>query len=264
MAIEKTAADDDGNIDRPIVVRTIGAADLKDALVKGFDDFKAMPTFALFLVIIYPIIGLVLFRVVFGHDLLPLAFPLIAGFTLLGPLAAIGLYQMSRLREQGLGVSLEALKLHRHASIGAIVTLGIVLLAIFFAWLVTAQAIYHLIFGNAVPASIAEFARQVFTTSAGWTLIFVGCGVGFVFATVVLTISVMSFPMLLDKNVDAATAVRTSVRAVLANPMTMAMWGLVVAGGLVIGSLPFLIGLAIVLPVLGHSTWHLYRKVVEC
>lgn len=264
MAIEKTAADDDGNIDRPIVVRTIGVADLKDALVKGFDDFKAMPTFALFLVIIYPIIGLVLFRVVFGHDLLPLAFPLIAGFTLLGPLAAIGLYQMSRLREQGLGVSLEALKLHRHASIGAIVTLGIVLLAIFFAWLVTAQAIYHLIFGNAVPASIAEFARQVFTTSAGWTLIFVGCGVGFVFATVVLTISVMSFPMLLDKNVDAATAVRTSVRAVLANPMTMAMWGLVVAGGLVIGSLPFLIGLAIVLPVLGHSTWHLYRKVVEC
>ena len=264
MAIEKTAADDDGNIDRPIVVRTIGAADLKDALVKGFDDFKAMPTFALFLVIIYPIIGLVLFRVVFGHDLLPLAFPLIAGFTLLGPLAAIGLYQMSRLREQGLGVSLEALKLHRHASIGAIVTLGIVLLAIFFAWLVTAQAIYHLIFGNAVPASIAEFARQVFTTSAGWTLIFVGCGVGFVFATVVLTISVMSFPMLLDKNVDAATAVRTSVRAVLANPMTMAMWGLVVAGGLVIGALPFLIGLAIVLPVLGHSTWHLYRKVVEC
>ena len=143
-------------------------------------------------------------------------------------------------------------------------TLGIVLLAIFFAWLVTAQAIYYLIFGNAVPASIAEFARQVFTTSAGWTLIFVGCGVGFVFATVVLTISVMSFPMLLDKNVDAATAVRTSVRAVLANPMTMAMWGLVVAGGLVIGSLPFLIGLAIVLPVLGHSTWHLYRKVVEC
>ena len=264
MAIEKTAADDDGNIDRPIVVRTIGAADLKDALVKGFDDFKAMPTFALFLVIIYPIIGLVLFRVVFGHDLLPLAFPLIAGFTLLGPLAAIGLYQMSRLREQGLGISLEALKLHRHASIGAIVTLGIVLLAIFFAWLVTAQAIYHLIFGNAVPASIAEFARQVFTTSAGWTLIFVGCGVGFVFATVVLTISVMSFPMLLDKNVDAATAVRTSVRAVLANPMTMAMWGLVVAGGLVIGTLPFLIGLAIVLPVLGHATWHLYRKVVEC
>ena len=264
MAIEKPAANADANIDRPIVIRTIGAADLRDALAKGFDDFKAMPTFALFLVVIYPIVGLILFRVVFEHDLLPLAFPLIAGFTLLGPLAAVGLYQMSRLREQGLGVSLEALKLHRHPSFGAIVALGIVLTAIFFTWLVTAQAIYHLIFGSAVPASIAEFARLVFTTSAGWTLIFVGCGVGFVFAAVVLTISVVSFPMLLDRNVGAVTAVRTSVRAVFANPKTMAMWGLVVAGGLVIGTLPFFVGLAIVLPVLGHSTWHLYRKVVEC
>ncbi len=264
MAIEKPAANADANIDRPIVIRTIGAADLRDALAKGFDDFKAMPTFALFLVVIYPVIGLILFRVVFESDLLPLAVPLIAGFTLIGPIAAVGLYQLSRLREQGLGISWEAMQLHRHPSFGAIVTLGIVLTAIFFTWLVTAQAIYHLIFGSAVPASIADFARQVFTTPAGWTLIFVGCGIGFVFAAVVLTISVVSFPMLLDQNVDAATAVRTSVRAVFANPMTMAMWGLVVVGGLAIGSLPLLVGLAIVLPVLGHSTWHLYRKVVEC
>jgi uncharacterized membrane protein len=261
MALAKHVADT--NVDRPILVRTIGPADLRDALAKGFDDFKAMPTFALFLVIIYPVIGLILFSVVFESDLLPLAFPLIAGFTLIGPFAAIGLYQLSRLREQGLGVSWEAMNLHRTPSFGAIVTLGIVLMAIFVAWLATAQAIYHLIFGSAVPASIGEFARQVFTTSAGWTLIIVGCGVGFVFAAVVLAISVMSFPMLLDKNVDVGTAVQTSIRAVLANPMTMAMWGLIVAGGLAIGFLPFFVGLAIVLPVLGHATWHLYRKVVE-
>jgi uncharacterized membrane protein len=263
MAIEKTAAATHANIDHPIEVRTIGAADLRDALAKGFDDFKAMPTFALFLVIIYPIIGLILFRVVFESNLLPLAFPLIAGFTLICPFAAIGLYELSRLREQGLPISWDAMKLHRTPSFGAIVTLGIVLTAIFFVWLGTAQAIYDLIFGRAVPVSIAEFARQVFTTSAGHALIFVGCSVGFVFAAVVLTLSVVSFPMLLDQNVGVVTAVRTSIRAVLANPMTMAMWGLIVAGGLVIGALPFLVGLAIVLPVLGHSTWHLYRKVVE-
>ena len=260
MAIASPAAD--AYVDRLIVVRTIGAADLRDALAKGCDDFKAMPTFALFLAIIYPIIGLILFRVIFDSNLLQLAFPLIAGFTLIGPVAAIGLCELSRLREQGLGG--EAMKLHRAPSLRAIMTLGIVLMAIFFTWLGAAQAIYYLIFGNAVPVSIAEFARQVFTTSAGWTLIFVGCGVGFVFAAVVLTISVVSFPMLLDQNVGAGTAVWTSVRAVFANPVTMAMWGLVVAGGLAIGSLPFLVGLAIVLPVLGHSTWHLYRKVVEC
>ena len=262
MAIAASAAN--SNVDRPIVVRTIGAADLREVLAKGFDDFKAMPTFALFLVSIYPIIGLILFRVVFESDLLPLAFPLIAGFTLIGPFAAIGLYELSRLREQGLGISWQAMKLHRTASWDAIVTLAIVLTAIFITWVGAAQAIYYLIFGSAVPGSIAEFAHQVFTTSAGWTLIFVGCGVGLVFAAVVLTISVVSFPMLLDQNVSFETAVWTSVRAVFANPMTMAMWGLVVVVGLVIGSLPFLVGLAIVLPVLGHSTWHLYRKVVEC
>ncbi len=262
MAIAKPA--DDANIDRPIVVHTIGVADLKDALAKGFDDFIALPTFALFLVVLYPMIGLILFSAIFEFDLWPLAFPLIAGFTLIGPFAAIGLYELSRLREQGLSISWQHSKLNRSSYLGPIVTLGIVLLAIFFAWLITAQAIYHLIFGAEVPVSLAEFVRQVFTTSAGWTLIFVGCGVGFVFAAVVLTISVTSFPMLLDKNVDAGTAVRTSVKAVFENPMTMAMWGLVVAVGLVIGSLPFLAGLAIVLPVLGHATWHLYRKVVGC
>lgn len=250
------------HVDRLIVVHTIGAADLRDAVAKGYDDFKAMPTFALFLAIIYPIIGLVLFSVVFEANLLPLAFPLVAGFALIGPFAAIGLCELSRLREEG--STGEAIKLHRAPSLPAILTLGLVLMAIFFTWLATAQAIYHLIFGSAAPASIAEFARQVFTTPAGWTLIFAGCGVGFLFAVVVLTISVVSFPMLLDQRVGASTAVWTSMRAVFANPITMAMWGLIVAGGLAIGSLPFLVGLAIVLPVLGHSTWHLYRKVVEC
>ena len=259
MVVANPAAN--ASVDRLIVVRAIGAADLRDALTKGWADFQAMPTFALFLAILYPIIGLILFSVVFNSNLLQLVFPLTAGFSLVGPFAAVGLCELSRLREQGL--SGEAMKLHRAPSLHSILTLGIVLMVIFFIWLGTAQAIYHLIFGSAVPVSFADFARQVFTTSAGWTLIFVGCGVGFLFAVAVLTISVVSFPMLLDKDVDAATAVLTSVRAVLANPMTMAMWGLIVAVSLALGSLPCLVGLAVVLPVLGHSTWHLYRKVVE-
>ncbi|MCZ6743791.1 MAG: DUF2189 domain-containing protein, partial [Alphaproteobacteria bacterium] len=114
-----------------------------------------------------------------------------------------------------------------------------------------------------VPASIEEFARQIFTTPAGWGLMIVGCGVGFLFAVLVLTISVVSFPMLIDRDVGAMTAIHTSVRSVIANPVTMAMWGLIVAGSLMVGSLPFLFGLAVVMPVLGHATWHLYRKVVE-
>ena len=150
----------------------------------------------------------------------------------------------------------------RSPSMGAIARLGLALMAIFVAWLAAAQVIYVQIFGGSAPASLEEFAREILTTPAGRQLIIVGNGVGFLFAILVLVISVVSFPMLVDRNVGAATAVRTSVRAVLENPLTMAMWGLFVAAALVVGSLPFFFGLAVVFPVLGHSTWHLYRKVV--
>jgi len=147
-------------------------------------------------------------------------------------------------------------------SFGAIAALGLLLTAIFILWLAVAQSIYIATFGYA-PLSIDEFALRVFTTPAGWWLIVVGNGVGFLFALLVLTISVVSFPLLLDRDVGAVEAVLTSYRAVRANPLTMAMWGVIVAALLVLASLPFLLGLAVVMPILGHATWHLYRKVVE-
>jgi uncharacterized membrane protein len=244
-------------------VHTIGLADLRDALHKGIEDFNAVPSHAVFLCLIYPVVGLILFRLLFGYDILPLVFPLIAGFSLIGPLAAVGLYELSRRREQGLDASAwHALDVLRSPSIGAITRLGLAFMVIFFAWLGAAQLIYDQIFGGAVPTSIEEFFRQVLTTPAGRQLIIVGNGVGFLFALVVLVTGVVSFPMLVDRNVSATTAVRTSVRAVLENPVTMATWGLFVAGALVLGALPLFFGLAVVFPVLGHSTWHLYRKVV--
>lgn len=245
-------------------VRSIGLADLRDAIAKGIDDFNAVPTHAVFLGIIYALLGLILFRLSFGFEVLPLVYPMLAGFILLGPFAAIALYQLSRRREQGLDVSPEhLLEVFRSPSIGAIARLGLVLLAIFFAWLYAAQIMYAQIMGGAVPASLAEFGRQVLTTPAGWQLIIVGNAVGFVFALLVLVISVVSFPMLVDRNVSAATAVRTSVRAVIASPWTMAVWGLLVVAALIVGSLPLFFGLAVVFPVLGHATWHLYRKTVS-
>ena len=151
----------------------------------------------------------------------------------------------------------------RSPSIGAIIRLGLVLLAIFVAWLIAAQTMYAQIMGGAEPASLGEFARQTLATPAGHQLIVVGNTVGFAFALLVLVISVVSFPMLIDRDVSAGTAVRTSVRAVAANPLTMATWGLFVALALVVGSLPLFFGLAVVFPVLGHATWHLYRRTVS-
>jgi uncharacterized membrane protein len=138
----------------------------------------------------------------------------------------------------------------------------LVLLVIFALWLQVAYTIYQATLGPEPPSSVGSFLRDVFTTGAGWAMILVGCGVGFLFAALVLTMSVVSFPLLLDRDVGLYTAVATSVLATVTNPVPIALWGLIVAGGLVLGSLPALLGLIFVMPVLGHGTWHLYRKVV--
>jgi uncharacterized membrane protein len=247
----------------PTVCR-IKAADLRDVLVRGLGDFGAYRTDVIFLCLIYPVVGIVLGRLAFGYEMLPLLFPLASGFALVGPVAAVGLYEMSRRREQGIPITwVDAFGVIRSPGFGAILVLGLVLLAIFLLWMLAANVIYQLTLGPEPPASIAAFARDVFTTRAGWAMIVVGVGVGFLFALLVLTISVVSFPLLLDRDVGLYTAVRTSIRAVAANPGPMAVWGLIVAAGLVIGSIPAFLGLIIVMPVLGHATWHLYRKVVE-
>ncbi|MGH6621811.1 MAG: DUF2189 domain-containing protein [Alphaproteobacteria bacterium] len=244
-------------------VRRIGVPDLRDVLTKGFEDFGACRTDVLFICIIYPVAGLVLARIAFHYEWIPLLFPLVSGFALVGPIAAVGLYEMSRRRELRGDVNwADAFGVIGSPSFGAIVVLGLLLLGIFLLWLVTAWAIFQATLGPEPPSSITAFVRDVLTTPAGWTMIVVGVGVGFLFALVVLAISVVSFPLLLDRDVGVGTAVATSVRAVIANPGPMAVWGMVVAGGLVVGSIPLFLGLIVVMPVLGHATWHLYRRVV--
>ncbi|MGH6768606.1 MAG: DUF2189 domain-containing protein [Xanthobacteraceae bacterium] len=245
-------------------VRKLGFGDLADALKRGTDDFAAIPSHAVFLCLIYPLAGLFLARLVFGYDILPLLYPLAAGFALLGPFAAIGLYELSRRRELGLETSwADAFDVFRSPSFGAIAALGVLLLVVFFVWIAVAQAIYVAAFGYAPAASIPEFFGRVLSTPEGWWLIVVGNGTGFLFALLVLTISVVSFPLLLDRDVGAADAVLTSVRVVARNPVIMAAWGLIVALALAVGMATFFLGLIVVMPVLGHATWHLYRKAVE-
>lgn len=244
-------------------VRRIEPAELRDVLARGLADFAAYRSDVLFLCIVYPLAGLLLAWVAFGYDMLQLVFPLASGFALIGPIAAVGLYEMSRRREQGSEITwADAFGVVRAPAFGAILVLGLVLLAIFLLWLAVAQGIYMATLGPEPPASLGAFIGDVLTTGAGWAMIVFGVGIGFLFAALVLTISVVSFPLLLDREVGLYTAVATSVRAVMANPVTMAAWGLIVAGGLVLGSLPALLGLIFVMPVLGHATWHLYRKVV--
>jgi uncharacterized membrane protein len=251
------------NTDHP-VVRRIAPADLFDSLRRGIDDFLAMPSHAVFLCVVYPVLGIFMIAMMLGSATLPLAFPVAAGFALIGPLAAIGLYELSRRREAGLETSAgHAFDVLHSPSLGAIVALGFLLMAIFVVWVAVADAIYIANFGYHGPISIRQFVTKVFTTPAGWNLIVVGTAVGFLFAAAVLTIGAISFPILLDRDIGAGAAMATSIRVVARNPVTMALWGLIVAALLVIGSIPFFLGLTVVMPVLGHATWHLYRRAVE-
>jgi len=245
-------------------IRKIGFSDLADALAKGWDDFSVMPSHAIFLCLIYPLVGIFLIGLAFGYSVLPLLFPLAAGFALIGPVAAVGLYELSRRREAGLDSHwTHAFDVLRSSSLPAIIALGLLLMGIFLAWLGSAQAVYQSLFGYLPPQSYAQFIQDIFTTPAGWQLIIWGNLIGFGFAVWALIISVVSFPLLVDRDVGAAAAITTSVRAVAANPVTMAAWGFIVAALLLIGSIPAFMGLAVVMPVLGHATWHLYRKMVE-
>ncbi|MEW6633177.1 MAG: DUF2189 domain-containing protein [Pseudomonadota bacterium] len=245
-------------------VRHITTSDLWDALRLGAEDFWAKPSHYVFLCLIYPIVGLILTQWTSGSNAIQLVYPLMSGFALVGPFAAIGLYEISRRRELGMNTNWRhAFDVRRSPALPSIAVIGILLFVLFLLWLFTAQSIYTSLFGADPPASVGSFLRDVFTTSKGWTLILAGNAAGFVFAVVVLATTVVAFPLLLDRDVGAVAAIETSARAVAANPLTMALWGLTVAVLLVIGSIPLFAGLAVVMPVLGHATWHLYRKLIE-
>lgn len=247
-----------------IVARRIGLRDLRWALNRGFQDFGESRTDVIFLCVVYPLVGLLLARMAFGYELLPLVFPLASGFALVGPLAGVGLNEMSRRREQGLETGwTDAFGVFRSPSFPSILLLGAVLIGMFLFWLVLAQVIYTVTLGPEPPVSPSSFVHDVLFTRAGWAMAIVGCAVGFIFAAVAMTISVVSFPMLLDRNVSLESAIRTSVNVVRLNPLTMAVWGAIIAAGLVVGSIPLLLGLVFIMPVLGHATWHLYRRAVS-
>lgn len=252
----------DDMVARP-AIRRIGMSDVWDALARGFDDFRAKPSHYVFLSLIYPICGIVLVTWSSGANMLPLIFPLMAGFALLGPFFAIGLYEISRRRECGMDTSWRhALAVRHSPALPSILVVGAMLMVLFVAWLVFAQMLYTSLFGAEPPQSLSLFLAAIFGSENGLMLMLAGNAVGFCFALVVLATTVIAFPMLLDRDVGAVSAIETSLRATLVNPLPIAGWGLIVAVLLIVGTVPLFVGLAVIMPILGHATWHLYRKVV--
>lgn len=247
-----------------IRVRKIGLSDLRRSLKEGYDDFGAKPTFGLFLVLIYPLFALLLTLVIVEDALLYLAFPMIAGLTLLGPIVSVALFEVSRRREQGLDLSWRSAFGFVHSSAFApILALSVVMMLLYLFWLFMAEFLWFGLYAENPPGSIAELLDDLVTTRRGLGLILYGNALGLIFACAALATSVVAFPLMLDKPTTAITAVGVSIRAFATNLFVMAAWGLTVVVLLAVGAAFLLVGLAAVLPILGHATWHLYRKMVE-
>jgi uncharacterized membrane protein len=247
-----------------IPVRQITDEDLRFSLRQGWEDFRDLRGDLVFAGLIYTLIGVAAVVMTTSRPLIPFFFPVVAGVALMGPVAAVGFYELARRREEGREVHwFNFLDVRKRPSLDDMGIVAGLLLVIFVGWLLAAAALYALLFGWATPTSVGGFISAVFTTPRGWALIIGGAVVGAIFGWFVLALSVASLPALVDCDISAAEAVSASWRASHANKREMIRWGIVVAGLLVLGSIPLFVGLAFVLPWLGYSTWHLYTRLID-
>jgi uncharacterized membrane protein len=244
-------------------VRKISTDDLSWALREGWSDFNDKRGDLIFVALLYPLIGIVAATVAMGGVMQPLFFPLVAGISIFGPAAASGFYELAKRREEGNDATWRHFfdpLLGRRGTTILMLTIG--LAGLFLLWLGAAFAIYAATMAPDFPTNASDFIARLFGTPEGWILIVVGNLAGGLFALIVLLTTVVSFPMAIDKDVDAGHAVETSMRAVRTNWSVMLGWGARVAGILALASIPAFIGLAVALPVLGYATWHLYTRLV--
>lgn len=241
-------------------VNRIEISDIQEVLKLGWRDFMRRPSSILFLFLIYPVIGVLTFYIAADAGLVHLVYPIAAGFALVGPVAAVGVMELSRRQEAGEDPALlDAFAGYRRP----VFIMAAVLFVLFAAWIVAAQRIMVATLGDLAPDDFFGFLGAAVSTGSGLVMFVVGNAVGFVFALITLAISVVSLPMLVDGETSVSRAIGTSLHAAMENPVPIAAWGLAVAVLLAIGMLPVFAGLLIVLPVLGHANWHLYRRIVE-
>jgi uncharacterized membrane protein len=244
------------------VVRRITAADIAEALGEGLRDFQAVPLYGLAFGTLYAAGGIAILLCLMAFGLLYLAYPLAAGFAMIGPFVATGLYEVSRRRETGQAISIGTIWTSVKAR-GEIGWMAFVTLFFFVIWMSQVRLLIALLLGSsALFASLHEFITVVLTTNEGLLFLAIGNAVGAALSLILFSLTVVSFPLLLDREVDFVTAMITSVRAVVTSPLPMIAWAAAIVVLLAVSAMPYFLGLVVTLPVLGHTTWHLYRRII--
>ncbi|WP_374306300.1 DUF2189 domain-containing protein [Methylocella sp.] len=252
-----------GAVATPPEVRSVSTEDILDALRRGWRDFEEAPFHGLVFGAVYALGGLALAFWAFESGLSYLMYPAIIGFAMLGPFAAVGLYEIARLREKGVrptwGAILRTLKAQGGAELA---WMAFVTLFVFMAWMYAAQLLVAIFFGLDHFSTFGEFLSLIATTGEGWLFFVIGNALGAAALFVVFSLTVISVPLLLDREVDFVTAMLTSLRAVATSPKPMLVWAGIVFAILLVAALPAFLGLPVAIPVLGFATWRLYRKIV--
>jgi uncharacterized membrane protein len=244
------------------VVRSITAGDIAEALGEGLRDFQAVPLYGLAFGALYTAGGIAILLCLMAFGLVYLAYPLAAGFAMIGPFVATGLYEVSRRRETGQPISIGAIWATVKAR-GEIGWMAFVTLFVFVVWMYQVRLLIALLLGlNASFSSLREFITVVLTTNEGLLFLAIGNAIGAALSLILFSLTVVSFPLLLDRDVDFVTAMVTSVRAVVTSPVPMIGWAAVIVVLLAVSAIPYFLGLVVTLPVLGHATWHLYRRII--
>lgn len=244
--------------------RRVEVNDIAESVRLGLEDFKAAPIYGLAVGAVIGLIGLVIVASIAWLDASWLIYPVAIGFPLVGPFLAVGLYEVSRRRARGQDVTWADV----WATIWAqrrreISWMAFVMLFVFWVWMYQIRLLIALFLGSKSFSTLDKFVTVVTTTPEGWMFLVVGHLVGAALALALFSITVVSIPLLLEREVDFVTALITSIQAVFLNPPVMLGWGLLVTGMVILGSLPLFAGLVLVIPILGHATWHLYTKAVE-
>ena len=244
-------------------LNTITFADIGTAFAQGISDFRKAPQYGLFFGGIFAVAGLIIIASVLWFDMPWMIYPFAIGFPLVGPFAAVGLYEVSRRLEAGERLDWSGiLSVIWRQRTREFSWMAFVSLFIFWVWIYQVRLLIAIILGFKASTSLNRFFEVLVSTQEGALFLIVGHIVGAILALVLYSVTVVALPFLLERNTDFVTALATSVRAVFTSPVPMLGFGICVTLLIIVASLPFFIGFLVVLPVLGHATWHLYRKIV--
>ena len=244
-------------------INSITRDDVRDALKAGLSDFQRAPVYGLVMGAAFSVVGiaiaLMLFQGEAGYWILPLA----AGFPLIGPFAAVGIYEVSRRLEAGeelrWGPILRAGFRQRNSQLPMFAAFAVFVLLV---WLVIARVIFAITFGTSSMTNVMT-SLEVFFTVPGILMLILGTIVGAALATLLFSITVVAVPLLLDRDIDFVTAMITSFKATVENRDAMMSWGIAVAVATAVAMLPMFLGMILVFPALGHASWHIYRKAID-